>query len=148
MMKEKKTILLTSIVIAIIIGGSLILMFLGLRNNWLKKQTDGTLYIVIKQYDVVDGHFKIGDEGIIIFEAPFTDELYYQKKIETKYGYNTVVIENGKACVIDADCPNPYSLNGCMSSYITNDQNFLETALIRCMQHGIQIGWEVRTNED
>lgn len=148
MTKEKKTIWGTCIVITIIVIVSLILMIIGLKDNWTNKQTGGTLYIVIKQYEVVDEHFKIGDEGIIIFEAPFTDELYYQKKIETKYGYNTIIIENGKAYVVDADCPNPYSLNGCMSSYITNDNNFLETALIRCMQHGIQIGWEVRTNED
>lgn len=148
MTKEKKTVWIICVVITFVVTISLLLMLIGLKDNWDKKQSDGTLYIVIKQYEVVDEHFKIGDEGIIIFEAPFTDELYYQKKIETKYGYNTIIIEDGKAYVVDADCPNPYSLNGCMSSYITNDKNFLETALIRCMQHGIQVGWEVRTNED
>lgn len=148
MTKDKKIILITSIVIGIIIVISFVLMGFNLYNNWLDKKRDGVLYIVIKQYEVVDDHFKIGDEGTIIFEAPFTDELYYHKKIETKYGYNTILIENGKASVIDADCPNPYSLNGCMSGVITNDNNFLDIALIRCMKHGISIGWEVRTNED
>ncbi len=148
MNKEKRIITGVIITILLVITLSLTMMFISLINNYNEKKYNGTLYVVIKQFEVVDEHFKSGDEGIIIFEAPFTDALYYYKKIETKYGYNTILIENGKACVIDADCPNPYSLNGCMSSYITNNNNFLETSLIRCMQHGIQIGWEVRTNED
>ena len=147
MSKEKKTILITSLIIFIIVLISLIIMVLGLRDNF-KQKHNGTLYIVIKQYEVIDGHFKKGDEGIILFEAPFTDELVYEEKIKTKYGYNVVTIKNGKAYVKESNCPHPHALNGCMSNYITNDNNFLDTALIRCMPHGIQIGWEVRTNED
>ena len=147
MNKEKKAIFITCATILVIVLTSLTIMFLGLKSNWQKKH-NGTLYIVIKQYEVVDGHFKKGDEGVVLFEAPFTDELVYEKRVETKYGYNIVVIENGKAYVKDADCPYPHALNGCMSSQITNDNNFLDTALIRCMPHGIQIGWEVRSNED
>ena len=143
MTKEKKVILVTCLVIGLIVLLSLIFAGSKLYTNYLKKDS-GTLYIVIKQYDVLDGHFKHGDEGIIIFEAEFTSELYYEKRIETKYGYNTILIKNGKAQVIDADCPNPHSLNGCMNGYITNDKSFLDIALIRCMQHGISIGWEVR----
>ncbi|MBQ8293233.1 MAG: NusG domain II-containing protein [Bacilli bacterium] len=148
MTKERKIVFYTCLVIGLFVMVSLVFMGLGLYNNYQNKKINGTLYVVIKQFEVVDEHFKIGDEGKVIFEAPFTDELYFYQRIETEYGYNTVVIENGKAYVVDADCPNPYSLNGCMASFITNDNNFLETGLIRCMQHGIQIGWEVRTNED
>ena len=143
MTKEKKVILVTCLVIGLIVLLSLIFAGSKFYTNYLKKDS-GTLYIVIKQYDVVDGHFKAGDEGKILFEAEFTNDLYYEEKIETKYGYNTILIKNGKAQVIDANCPNPHSLNGCMNGYITNDNNFLDIALIRCMQHGISIGWEVR----
>lgn len=148
MTKEKKTVIITCLIIILIVTLSLIFMGINLYNNWKLKSSEGTLYIVVKQYEVVDEHFKIGDEGIIIFEAPFTDELYYQNTIYTQYGYNTILIENGTAKVIDADCPRPYSLNGCMSSIITNDKQILDNALIRCMQHGISIGWEVRTDEN
>ncbi len=144
MTKDKKIILITSIIIGLIVIISFVLTGFKLYNNWQRKNSDGVLYIVIKQYEVVDEHFKIGDEGTIIFEAPFTDDLYYYKKIETKYGYNTILIENGKALVVDANCPNPHSLNGCMNGIITNDESFLDISLIRCMQHGISIGWEVR----
>lgn len=143
MTKEKRIVLVTSLVIGLIVLLSLVFSGIKLYSNYLKKDS-GTLYIVIKQYEVENGHFKIGDEGIVLFEAPFTNDLYYEEKIETKYGYNTILIENGKALVIDANCPNPHSLNGCMNGVITNDKNFLDIALIRCMQHGISIGWEVR----
>jgi hypothetical protein len=143
MTKEKRVVLLTSLVISFIVLISLVFSGIKLYQNHIKKDS-GTLYIVIKQYEVVDEHFKIGDEGIVLFEAEFTDELYYKQKIETKYGYNTILIENGKAQVVDANCPNPHSLNGCMNGVITNDESFLDIALIRCMQHGISIGWEVR----
>ena len=122
--------------------------FSGEAKFEIKKNSNGELYIIIKQYEVEDEHFKLGDDGVVIFEGLFTDELYYHKKIETKYGYNTILIENGVARVIEANCPHPYSINGCMSSYITNDARLLDTALIRCMQHGISIGWEVRSSED
>ena len=148
MTKEKKLVLLISIIIGFVILLTCILSGISLYNNWKEKNSDGELYIVIKQYEVEDEHFKIGDEGTIIFEALFTDDLYYYKKIETKYGYNIVLIENGKAAVIEANCPNPHSLNGCMSSFITNDLDLLSNSLIRCMQHGISIGWEVRARED
>ena len=143
MTKEKRIVLVTSLVIGLIVLISLVFSGIKLYQNHIKKDS-GTLYIVIKQYEVENAHFKIGDEGVVIFEAPFTDDLYYEEKIETKYGYNTILIKNGKASVIDADCPNPHSLNGCMNGFITNDENFLDIALIRCMQHGISIGWEVR----
>lgn len=144
MTKDKKIILITSIAIGLIVIVSFVLTGFKLYSNWQEKNSSGQLYIVIKQYAVEDEHFKVGDKGVILFEAVFTDELYYKKTIETEYGYNTILIENGKAQVIDADCPNPHSLNGCMNGVITNDESFLDIALIRCMQHGISIGWEVR----
>lgn len=148
MTKEKKTILIVSLVICFVVLLTSVLAGVSLYKNYQIKNSNGDLYIVIKQYEVEDEHFKLGDEGVVIFEALFTDELYYYKKIETAYGYNTILIENGVARVIDANCPQPYSINGCMSSYITNDSRLLDTALIRCMQHGISIGWEVRSSED
>ena len=148
MTKERKTILIISLVIIFVILLTSIFACISLYQNYHKKNSNGELYIIIKQYEVEDEHFKLGDEGIVIFEGLFTDELYYYQKIETKYGYNTILIENGVARVIEANCPHPHSINGCMSSYITNDARLLDTALIRCMQHGISIGWEVRACED
>lgn len=148
MTKERKTILIISLFIIFVILLTSVFAGISLYKNWKLKNSGGELYIVIKQYEVENEHFKIGDKGVIIFEALFTDELYYHKTIETKYGYNTILIENGKASVIDANCPHPHSINGCMSSHITNDLDLLSNSLIRCMQHGISIGWEVRTRED
>ncbi len=141
--KENKIILSTCLVIGFIVLISLIMAGVELYNNYLNKDQEN-LYIVIKQYEVLDGNIVDTSKFEVVFEAKFTDELYYHEKIETKYGYNEVLIEKGIAKVVDADCPHPYSLNGCMSNIITNDKNFLDHGIIYCMQHGISLSWEVK----
>ena len=58
MTKEKRVVLLTSLVISFIVLISLVFSGIKLYQNHIKKDS-GTLYIVIKQYEVVDEHFKM-----------------------------------------------------------------------------------------
>ncbi len=145
--KSNKIILLTSIIIGLIILGVCIFVGIKLYLNVLSKES-GTLYIVIKQYVVEDERFKPGSEGVIIYKEKFTDDLYYHEKIVTKYGYNEVLIENGIARVIDADCLFPHIGSGCMNGIVTNKSSFLDKQIICCYKHGISISWEVSSNED
>ena len=94
MTKERKTILIVSLIIIFVILLTSIFAGISLYQNYHKKNSNGELYIIIKQYEVEDEHFKLGDDGVVIFEGLFTDEIYYQKKIETKYGYNTITFQN------------------------------------------------------
>ncbi len=143
MIKDKRNIIIISAIIALILITSIIIAVVFSYDARNKKNNNQSIYIVIKQYEVADDHFKVGDEGKVIYRALFTDDLYYEKKIETAYGFNTILIKNGVAKVIDADCTEPYSINGCMSHVITNDQRLFDVSLIRCMKHGIAISWEV-----
>jgi len=146
-MKIKIATAVSKQLIIIVFISTVMLVILGVAayssikiNEKLKNEKANAekLYIVIEQYEVLNFNFKPRSEPIILFEAEFTDELYFDKIFKNEHGFNHVHIENGVAKVIDADCRD----KRCMHDYITNGSRFFELQGIKCMPHGLLIKWK------
>lgn len=134
--KNKRIIIVTSIIVFIIIVVFSIISINLIKKNKELKEND--LYIVIKQKDLN------GKENIIYKEL-FTSELKCEKTIDSiirSGNSNKVVITNGTCYVTDTTCPT----HSCESYIIKLDDGlFVSNTTISCLPNGLFISLESLT---
>lgn len=134
--KNKRIIIVTSIIVFVIIAVFSIISINLIKKNKELKEND--LYIVIKQKDLN------GNENIIYKEL-FTSELKYEKTIDSiirSGNSNKVVITNGTCYVIDTTCPT----HSCENYIIKLDDGlFVSNTTISCLPNGLFISLESLT---
>ena len=134
--KNKKIIIVTSIIVSVIIVVFSIISINLIKKNKELKEND--LYIVIKQKDLS------GNENIIYKEL-FTNELEYEETINSIIrdgNSNQVIIKNGSCYVTNTTCPT----HSCESYVIKLDDGlFVSNTTISCLPNGLFISLESLT---
>ena len=134
--KNKKIIIVTSIIVFVIIVVFSIISINLIKKNKELKEND--LYILIKQKDLS------GNENIIYKEL-FTNELEYEETINSIIrdgNSNQVIIKNGSCYVINTTCPT----HSCESYVIKLDDGlFVSNTTISCLPNGLFISLESLT---
>ena len=136
--KDKKTILITSIIIGFILLICIIVSII--INNLNAKFKNDIEYIYIYQYEVKDFNIDYNSEKILYKKIKFDYNTNYDEIITSLDGlnYNHIVIKNGQVLVNDSSCVNKI----CMKSVIKYKQSLLNNLDIICMPNGLVITLE------
>lgn len=106
-----------------IIGGIILISLLGMGAFYLFNMTNANLYV------------RVSINGEKVSEHPLNKT--YTETIETDNGYNVLSIDNGKATITEADCPDQI----CVKTYPISNAG--ET--IVCLPHKLVV--EIVTGE-
>ena len=137
---NKKAVLSISITLGVI--GLIMIFFTCVSlyiNEQNKKKFDGSVYVVIYQYDVKDFNIDTSSKPSILYKELFTSDLFYENKILSKTGeYNNVLISGGIIKVTSSSCRDHLC-----ESFVIRADNLLNNTDIVCMPNGLIITLEV-----
>ncbi len=136
MKKEKKIILISSLIVTFIILVTILVSIYFNKYNQRIKQND-ELYLVIYQYQTIDYNFDLDIEPVIFQKIKFNKETNLELEIislDHKYT-NYLCIRAGRAYIKEANCFNQI----CLNDVITYDVDIINNLNITCMPSGLFI---------
>lgn len=108
---NKKVVVVLIVLTGLLLICSFILLFMKAPENGTK----ATIYMNNEVYKTID----------------LTEKIYMEYTVETEYGWNKIIVDNGKICVSDSDCPD----KTCVKTGFINGSGMP----IICMPHRLEI---------